>query len=69
MYIFLSEVYLEEKKYKSYLRITSECFDELFVFAEDNIAKQTTNIRDSSTPKPNLAAETFHVHSFIFLFS
>ena len=40
MYIFLSEVCLEEEEeYKSYLSITTECFDKLFVLTKDNITK------------------------------
>ena len=43
VYMFLSEVRLEEenqyKECKNYLRITSEYFDELFVYAKDHIMK------------------------------
>ena len=41
MYIDLSEVRLEEEEeeYKNYLRVTPECFDELFLLAKDNITK------------------------------
>ena len=38
MHVFLSEVRLKEKEaYKKYLRITVECFDELFVLVKDDI--------------------------------
>ena len=40
MYILLSEVRLEEEEVrKNYLRITFECFDELFVIVKDDITK------------------------------
>ena len=40
MYIFLSEVHLEEKEeYKHYLRITLRCFDKLFLLMKDDITK------------------------------
>ena len=40
VYIFLSEVCLDEKEeYKNYLRITSECFGKLFVLVKDYITK------------------------------
>ena len=40
MYIFLSEVCLqEEEEYNNYLRITPECFDELFVLVKGDITK------------------------------
>ena len=70
MYIFLSEVGLEEEKqYKHYLRINPECFDELFVLAKDNITKLSAIMRDASALKLKLAVETFHVHLFVVLFS
>ena len=47
------------------MRITPECFDKLFVFVNDDITKQITNMRDASTPKLNLATEIFHVDSFV----
>ena len=50
------------------MRITPEYFDKLFELAKENIAKQTINMRYASTPKLTLAAETFHVHSFVVLF-
>ena len=40
VYIFLSEVRLEEEEeYKNYLRIASQCFDELFVLVKGDITK------------------------------
>ena len=39
VYIFLFEVRLEEEEDKNYLRMTFECFDELFVLAKDYITK------------------------------
>ena len=40
VYIFLSEVHLEEEKeYKNLFRMTPECFDKLFVLSKDNITK------------------------------
>ena len=69
MYIFISEVHLEEKdEYKNYLMMTHECFDEFFVLVKDNITKQTTMMRDASAPKLKLATETFRVHPFVVLF-
>ena len=62
MYIFLSEVRLEEKEgYKSYLRITPECFDELFY-------KIGYNMKGESAPKLKLDAKTFRVPSFVVSF-
>ena len=56
MCIFLFEVCLEEEEeYKNYLRITPECFDELFVLAKD-ITTLTAIVRDVSAPKLKLAA-------------
>ena len=38
--IFLSEVHLEEKQeYENYLRITPECFNELFVLVKNDITQ------------------------------
>ena len=38
MYILHAEVHLEqEEEYKNYMRITPECFDELFVLMKDKI--------------------------------
>ena len=38
MYIFLSQVYLQEKEeYENYLKIAPEWLDELFVLLKDNI--------------------------------
>ena len=44
MYIFLSEVRLEEEEeeeeeeeYKNYLRMTPECFEELFALLNDDV--------------------------------
>ena len=69
MYILLSEVHLEEEEeYKNYLRITSECFDELFVIGRDNNIKEITNIRDGSSSKLKLAEKMFHDYSFGVLF-
>ena len=69
MYILLSEVHLEEEEeYKNYLRITSECFDELFVIGRDNNIKEITNIRDGSSSKLKLAEKMFHNYSFGVLF-
>ena len=51
------------------MRITSECFDDLFVLANGNITKQDTNMRDARTPKLNLATKIFHDDSFVVLFS
>ena len=51
------------------MRITPECFDELFVLVKEDIAKQTVNMRDASTPKLKLAAKSFHVYLFVVLFS
>ena len=67
MYVFLSEICLEEEEeeYKNYFRINLECFDNLFVLAKDIITKQTTNMKDASVLKPKFDAETFHIHSFI----
>ena len=40
VYIFLSEVCLEEEEeYRNYLRITPECFDALFTLVKDDITK------------------------------
>ena len=40
MYIFLSEVCLEEEEeYENYLRINPECVDDLFVLVKDDIIK------------------------------
>ena len=40
VYIFLSQVYLQEKQeYENYLRITPECFDEFFVLFKDDITQ------------------------------
>ena len=40
VYIFLSEVCLEEEEeYRNYLRITPECFDALFALVKDDITK------------------------------
>ena len=40
VYIFLSEVHLEEKEeYKNYLGITPKYFNKLFVLVKDNITK------------------------------
>ena len=69
MYILLSEVHLEEEEeYKNYLRITSECFDELFVIGRDNNIKEITNIRAGSSSKLKLAEKMFHDYSFGVLF-
>ena len=69
MYILLSEVHLEEEEeYKNYLRITSECFDELFVIGRDNNIKEITNIRAGSSSKLRLAEKMFHDYSFGVLF-
>ena len=69
MYILLSEVHLEEEEeYKNYLRITSECFDELFLIGRDNNIKEITNIRDGSSSKLKLAEKMFHDYSFGVLF-
>ena len=69
MYILLSEVHLEEEEeYKNYLRITSECFDELFIIGRDNNIKEITNIRDGSSSKLKLAEKMFHDYSFGVLF-
>ena len=53
MYILLSEVHLEEEEeYKHYLRMTPECFEELFVLMKDDITKYITKMRHAtSTPK------------------
>ena len=51
------------------MTITPECFNELFVLVRDNITLKITNMKDASTPKRNLAAKIFHVHSFVVLFS
>ena len=51
------------------MRITPECFDELFVLVINDITKKITNMRDASTPKLNLATKIFHVDSFVVLFS
>ena len=65
----LSEVHLEEEEeYKNYLRITSECFDELFIIGRDNNIKEITNIRDGSSSKLKLAEKMFHDYSFGVLF-
>ena len=64
VYILFSEVRSkEEEEYKNYLRITSECFDELFVFVKDDTTKYITNVRDASTPKLKLSIKIFHIHS------
>ena len=69
MYILLSEVHLEEEEeFKNYLRITSECFDELFVIGRDNNIKEITNIRDGSSSKLKLDEKMFHDYSFGVLF-
>ena len=69
MYIFLSELHVEEEQeYKNYLRITPECFDGLFVLMRGSIIKQIANIGDASSPKLRLAANMFHIHSFVILF-
>ena len=49
------------------MRITLGYFDKLFVLVKENIAKQTINMRYASTPNLMLAAETFHIHSFVVL--
>ena len=36
---------------------------------KDDITEQTKNMRDVSASKLKLAAEPFHVHSFVDLFS
>ena len=70
MYIFFSEVRLEEEEeHKNYLRITPECFHKLIVLVKDNITKQIINITDTSSSKLRLAAKIFCVHSFVVLFS
>ena len=52
MYIFLSEVCLdEEEEYENYLRITPECFDELLVLVKDSVTKLIANRRDTSLSK------------------
>ena len=51
------------------MRITPECFNELFVLVKEDIAKQIINMRDARTPKLELAAKTFDVHLFLVLFS
>ena len=65
MYVFLSEISLEEEEECNYLRINLECFDNLFVLAKDNITKQTANMKDASVLKLKFDAETFHIHSFV----
>ena len=50
------------------MRITSECFDELFIIGRDNNIKEITNIRDGSLSKLKLAEKMFHDYSFGVLF-
>ena len=70
MYIFLSEIHLQEEvENKKYLRITPEYFDKLFLLAKNHITKQTTNMTEASASKLKLATETCHVHSFLVLSS
>ena len=66
MYIFLSEVRLEEKEgHKNYLGKTSECFDTY----EGRYYKINNKYEWSKRTKaPKLVAETFHVYSFVVLF-
>ena len=52
------------------MRITPDCFDELFVLVKEDIAEQTISMKDASAKKLKFATKTFHVHficSFIFL--
>ena len=51
------------------MRITLECFNNLFVLVNKDITKQITSMRDATTPKLNLATKIFHVDSFVVLFS
>ena len=40
VHIFISKVHSEEKEeYENYLRITTECFDELFVLVKNNFTR------------------------------
>ena len=55
------------------LRITTEYFDKLFVFVNDDITKQITNMRRASTPKifattKFAATKIFHVDSIVIVF-
>ena len=53
----LSELQIEEEsEYKNYLRMSPECFDELFDLVKIDITKQNTNRRDTIPPKLKLAA-------------
>ena len=68
MQIFLSQVSLEEyEEYKSYLRTTPECFNNLFVLAKVNITNQKhEKCKDTKT---KACCKIFRVHLFVVLFS
>ena len=69
IFSFLKSFQRRRKSVKNDLRITPECFNELFVLVKEDIAKQIINMKDARTPKLELAAKTFDVHLFLVLFS
>ena len=70
MYIFLSEVCLENEQEYKIIWIILECFDKLFVLVKNSITKLISNMRDASSPKTKAGVHSFfHVHSFVVLFS
>ena len=69
MKTLLSKVSLQEDvKYKNHFWLITECFGELFELLKDDIRKEITNTRFTSTAKLKLHAKMFHVHSFVVLF-
>ena len=57
VYVFLSQVSLQEDEYENYLRIAPECLDKLFLFSKDNIMQYIKNMQDATTPKRKLTTK------------
>ena len=62
---FFSELHLEEnEEYENYLRITTECFGELYVLVKNEVQ----NMRDANTPEGKLAQKNFMLIHLKFYF-
>ena len=50
--ILLAELRLEDEyNYKSYLRMTSENFEEIFQLIKDGMTKESTKLRELTPPR------------------
>ena len=68
MYILHAEVHLEEEEeYKNYLRITPECFDELFVLMKDKINYNYGRCKHTKTNACCKYILSLLIYSLIFL--